>query len=358
MEGARLSHVHLYVGDACQAAFYYCRAFGFRVVAESRDAGRPAARRSVLLEQGHIRLLLTSATDSGDPVAGYVSTHGDGVADIAIAVPDVEHAFHTSVSRGARPVLAPAARIGPGGTVFSATVGGFGDVIHTLVEQNAPALDPDLLPVEHPPAGPGAGLLQNVDHFAVCVPVGELDKTVSQYQQTFGFEETYEEFIEVGRQAMSSKVVSDPVSGITFTVIEPDPRRDPGQIDDFLRCHGGGGVQHVAFGTADIGTAVRRLGEQGVEFLDVPDSYYDQVQDRVGELGPELDRLRTTGVLADRDPWGLLLQIFTRSPYARGTLFLELIERRGARTFGSGNIKGLYEAVAREQRKQEAGNAG
>lgn len=353
MEDARLSHVHLYVGDACQAAFYYCRAFGFQVVAESRDARRTTTRRSILLAQGHIRVLLTSATDAGDPVAGYVSAHGDGVADIALAVPDVAHAFDTAVKRGARPVAAPETRTGPGGTVVSAAVGGFGDVIHTLVQQDAPVPDPDLLPIDRPSTDPGAEPLQNVDHFAVCVPVGELDKTVSQYQEVFGFEETYEEFIEVGRQAMSSKVVRDPVSGVTFTVIEPDPRRDPGQIDDFLRSHGGAGVQHVAFGTEDIGAAVRRLGERGVEFLDVPDSYYDHVQDRVGDLGPEIDRLRPTGILVDRDRWGLLLQIFTRSPYARRTLFLELIERRGARTFGSGNIKGLYEAVAREQRKQE-----
>jgi 4-hydroxymandelate synthase len=288
-------------------------------------------------------------------VARSVAVHGDGVADIAIAVPDVEAAFRTAVERGARPVSEPLARTGPAGTVLSAAVAGFGDVVHTLIGQDAPALDPDLAPVARTPADPDAALLSDVDHFAVCVPVGELDKTVSHYEQVFGFEETYEEFIQVGRQAMSSKVVRDPASGITFTVIEPDPRREPGQIDDFLRRHGGGGVQHIAFGTTDIATAVRRLGERGVEFLDVPASYYAHVQERVGDLGPELESLRSGSILADRDRWGLLLQIFTRSPYARRTLFLELIERRGARTFGSNNIKGLYEAVAREQRKQEAG---
>lgn len=354
MDGARLSHVHMYVGDASQAAFYYCRAFGFHVTAESDDAGQGPGRRSVLLAQGDIRLLLTSAMDPEDPVARYVAAHGDGVADIAIGVPDVAAAFHTAVDRGARPVREPLVRTGPAGTVLSAAVGGFGDVIHTLIEQDAMP-DAGLERTGQAPAEPGTALLQNVDHFAVCVPVGELDKTVSQYEQVFGFEEAYEEYIEVGQQAMASKVVRDPVSGITFTVIEPDPTRDPGQIDDFLRRHGGGGVQHVAFGTADIETAVRRLGERGVEFLDVPDSYYDKVQDRVGDLGPELERLRSGRILADRDEDGLLLQIFTRSPYARRTLFLELIERRGARTFGSNNIKGLYEAVAREQLKREAG---
>lgn len=354
MDGARLSHVHMYVGDASQAAFYYCRAFGFHVLAESAD-GQGSARRSVLLAQGAIRLLLTSATDPEDSVARYVAVHGDGVADIAIAVPDVAKAFDSAVERGARPILEPLTRTGPAGTVLSAAVGGFGDVIHTLVEQDAPMPDPGLVLTGHVPAEPGAELLQSVDHFAVCVPVGELDKTVSQYEQVFGFEEAYEEYIEVGQQAMLSKVVRDPVSGITFTVIEPDPTRASGQIDDFLRRHGGGGVQHVAFGTPDIGTAVRRLSERGVEFLDVPAAYYDKVQERVGDLGPELEHLRNGRILADRDDGGLLLQIFTRSPYARRTLFLELIERRGARTFGSNNIKGLYEAVAREQLKQEAG---
>jgi 4-hydroxymandelate synthase len=355
MDGARLSHVHMYVGDASQAAFYYCRAFGFQVAAESADAGQEPGRRSVLLAQDDIRLLLTSTTDPEDPVARYVAAHGDGVADIAIAVPDVADAFHAAVKRGALPIQHPLTRTGPAGSMLSAAVGGFGDVIHTLVERDAPMPDPGLVPTGWVPAEPGTALLRNVDHFAVCVPVGELDKTVSQYQQVFAFEEAYEEFIEVGKQAMLSKVVRDPVSGITFTVIEPDPRRDPGQIDDFLRRHGGGGVQHVAFGTADIGTAVRRLAERGVEFLDVPDSYYDKVQERVGDLGPELELLRYGNILADRDDEGLLLQIFTKSPYARRTLFLELIERRGARTFGSNNIKGLYEAVAREERKLEAG---
>ncbi|GAA2642757.1 4-hydroxyphenylpyruvate dioxygenase [Streptomyces vastus] len=356
MERARLSHVHLYVGDACQASYYYRKAFGFRPIAES-PSGRQT--HTVLLAQGRIRLMLSSTTDASDAVARYVAAHGDGVADIAIAVPDVVQAFRTAVANGADPVREPASRTGSGGTVLSASVRGFGDVMHTLVEEGAPLPHPDLSPVEEGHPAPSDGeLLRDIDHFAVCVPVGELDKTVSRYQQMFGFEEIFSEFIEVGQQAMLSKVVSDPSSGITLTILEPDATHDPGQIDTFLQSHGGAGVQHMAFETGDIREGVRRLAGQGVEFLTTPDAYYDLVEDRVGELGAELPDLRARGILADRDEWGLLLQIFTRSPYARRTLFLELIERRGARTFGSGNIKGLYEAVEREQSREGVIDAG
>ncbi|WP_406432973.1 4-hydroxyphenylpyruvate dioxygenase [Streptomyces sp. NBC_00631] len=355
MNRARLSHVHMYVGDACQAAYYYRTAFGFRPIAESDPAVQP---HSVLLAQGRIRLLLTSATDAADPVARYVAAHGDGVADIAIEVPDVAEAYRTAVANGAEPVTAPATHAGPAGPVVNAAVRGFGDVVHTFVEAGAALPHPALSPVAGASPVPADGeLLGDIDHFAVCVPVGELDKTVSRYQQTFGFEEIFSEFIEVGRQAMSSKVVRDPASGITLTVLEPDATHDPGQIDTFLRSHGGAGVQHVAFGTADIREAVRRLGDQGVEFLRTPDAYYELVEGRVGELGAELDDLRARNILADIDEWGLLLQIFTRSPYTRRTLFLELVERRGARTFGSGNIKGLYEAVEREQSRAGSADA-
>ncbi|MGW2420910.1 4-hydroxyphenylpyruvate dioxygenase [Streptomyces sp. NPDC001709] len=356
MNRSRLSHVHMYVGDACQAAYYYCKAFGFRSIAESNPARQPY---SILLAQGRIRLLLTSTTDAADPVARYVAAHGDGVADIAIEVPDVAQAYRTAVANGADPVIAPSSHAGPGGTVVNAAVRGFGDVVHTLVEAGAPLPHPTLSPVDKPIPAPAEGeLLRDIDHFAVCVPVGELDKTVSRYQESFGFEEVFAEFIEVGRQAMSSKVVRDPASGITLTILEPDATHDPGQIDTFLRSHGGAGVQHVAFGTGDIREAVRRLGDQGVEFLRTPDAYYDLVEDRVGDLGAELDDLRARNILADIDEWGLLLQIFTRSPYTRRTLFLEVIERRGARTFGSGNIKGLYEAVEREQSRDGVADAG
>jgi len=356
MDHSSLSHVHLYVGDACQAAYYYRRAFGFRLIAESHPG---LQFYTVLLAQGRIRLMLTSTTDTADPVGRYVAAHGDGVADIAIAVPDVARAFRTAVSNGADPIMAPSSRTGPGCTVVNAAVRGFGDVVHTLVEAGTPLPHPTLSPIDELRPTPSDGeLLRNIDHFAVCVPVGELDKTASRYQEMFGFEEVFAELIEVGQQAMSSKVVRDPSSGITLTILEPDATHDPGQIDAFLRSHGGAGVQHVAFETGNIREAVRRLGDQGVEFLETPDAYYDLVENRVGDLGAELGDLRARGILADRDDWGLLLQIFTRSLYARRTLFLELIERRGARTFGSGNIKGLYEAVEREQNREGGADAG
>jgi len=175
-----------------------------------------------------------------------------------------------------------------------------------------------------------------------------LAPTAKYYEDVFGFAQIFEEYIEVGGQGMDSKVVQSPSQHVTFTLIEPDPDRRPGQIDDFLTWHAGAGVQHVAFGTDDIVTAVSTLADHGVRFLGTPSSYYDTLEDRVGHVDAPIEELRRLGVLVDRDHWGQLLQIFTESMHIRRTLFLEIIERRGALTFGSGNIKALYAAKQRE----------
>ena len=198
------------------------------------------------------------------------------------------------------------------------------------------------------------GLLQTVDHIAVCVPAGELVPTVRRYQTVFGFSETFEERILVGSQAMDSKVVQNPRGTVTLTLLEPDTTRDPGQIDEFIEAHGGAGVQHVAFLTEDITTAVPAISGRGVPFLSTPPSYYDVLTERLGELDVPVAVLRELSVLADRDRWGLLLQIFSRSQHPRRTLFYELIERRGARSFGSNNIKALYEALERQHAADQA----
>jgi 4-hydroxymandelate synthase len=182
----------------------------------------------------------------------------------------------------------------------------------------------------------------------VCVPSKTLDVTVKYYEDVFGFAEIFEEYIEVGEQAMFSKVVQSPSKLVTFTLLEPDTSRQAGQIDDFLRWHGGAGVQHVAFTAEDIVGAVRTLGESGVKFAKTPGTYYEALRERMSDLVVPVADLRDVGVLVDRDHWGHLLQIFTESMHVRRTLFLEVIERRGALTFGSGNIKALYEAKNRE----------
>ncbi|MEU9125793.1 4-hydroxyphenylpyruvate dioxygenase [Streptomyces sp. NPDC048506] len=357
MSDYSISHVEFYVGDARQAAYYYRTAFGFRTIAEGGPETGQKDRRSILLAQGDIRLLMTSDLTPDGVVARYVARHGDGVANIALRVQDAEQAFGRAVAQGAAPVAEPCPVEQPDGTVVSAAVTAFGDTVHSFVqyEHDGQLPGPHLRRVESADDAPDEQQLHTLDHFAVCLPAGELAKTVAFYEKGLGFCEAFEEFIEVGDQAMESKVVRSTSGAVTFTFLEPDVRRKPGQIDAFLDAHGGAGVQHLAFSTSAIAGAVRRLSSQGVEFLHTPATYYEAVEGRVGPLGGDLDVLRELCVLADRDDWGLLYQIFTRSPHARGTFFLELIERRGAQTFGSGNIKGLYEAVERAQAASGAG---
>jgi 4-hydroxymandelate synthase len=357
MDVREISHVEIYTGDAIQAAYYYRNAFGFRVVAEAGPETGLPGRRSILLEQGRARLLLTSALHADDPIAKHVARHGDGVKDIALRVPDVMSTYRDAVAGGAVPVTEPVTLPDGGERAVLAT---FGEVVHSLLPAGTdqPFPLPELRPVEpvaDPDAEPDAEpLLRLIDHIAVCVPAGGLDKVTDLYERVLDFEGAFEEYIEVGNQAMDSRVVRSRSGLLTLTVLEPDARREPGQIDAFLQRYGDAGVQHLAFDTVDIETAVRRLTRRGVRFLSTPASYYDALPGRVGPLGKDLDGLRANNILADRDDRGLLFQIFTRSPYARGTMFLELIERRGAQTFGSGNIKALYEAVERDQATPEA----
>ncbi|MGH3742825.1 MAG: VOC family protein, partial [Micromonosporaceae bacterium] len=318
--------------------------------------------------------VFTSGLTGSHPASEYVQRHGDGVAVIALQVDDAAAAYAELVSRGADSVSPPAAHTGVGVTVVTAAVGGIGDVVHRLVERHGPC--DEFLPgaVEMIPPAPvsgavagaavgsvavagaaaegaalaGAKLLCEIDHLAICVPPGELASTASRYREVFGFEEIFTERIEVAGQAMASTVVQSPSKQVTLVLLEPDQTRRPGQIDEFLRSHAGAGVQHLALRTDDIVTAVSALQARGVRFLSSPVTYYDSLEERVGHLDAPIDRLRDLGVLVDRDHWGQLLQIFTESMHVRRTLFLEVIERRGALTFGSGNVKALYEAKERE----------
>ncbi|MBA0052650.1 4-hydroxyphenylpyruvate dioxygenase [Streptomyces sp. AJS327] len=346
-----IDHVEMYVGDARQSAFYLRTAFGFRLAGEAGPETGVPDSRSLLLVQGGLRLVLTSALTWEHRAAEYVRAHGDGVANIAFAVTDAAGAYQTAVARGATPVEEPTEHRGGGERVVTATVGGFGDVVHRLVQR-----DPDgvrFLPgsMATLPRDPeeSTELVDVLDHVAVCLPAGELAPTVAFYETVFGFSQIFEEMIEVGEQAMDSKVVQNSAANATFTLIEPVTSRKPGQIDEFLERHGGAGVQHLALLVDDIVTAVDTLEQRGVRFLDTPDSYYKELEDRLGRPEVAIDELRRTNVLVDQDHWGQVFQIFTQSMHVRRTFFWEVIDRHGARTFGSGNIKALYEAVAREK---------
>ncbi|WP_318204973.1 4-hydroxyphenylpyruvate dioxygenase [Streptomyces sp. SCL15-4] len=346
-----VDHVEFYVGDARQSAFYLCTAFGFRVRGQAGPETGRADSRSLLLSQGGIDLVLTSALTPGHPAAHYVSRHGDGVANIAFEVPDAAEAFATAVARGATPVEEPVTHGRCGTEVVTASVLGFGDVAHRFTQRTGDRADflPGTMDIIADDPDESERLLHTVDHAAICLPAGTLRPTVAFYEEVFGFRQIFEEFIEVGEQAMDSKVVQSPSGEVTFTLIEPVTDRRPGQIDAFLARHGGAGVQHLALLTDDIVTAVPAMEARGVGFLDTPGTYYDELAERLGEPELRIEDLRRTNVLVDRDHWGQVFQIFTQSMHVRKTFFWEVIDRHGARTFGSGNIKALYEAVAREK---------
>lgn len=358
-----IDHIEMYVGDARQTAYLLCTAFGFRVRGQGGPETGLAGQRSLLLGQGDVWILLTSGLTPGHPAVEYVARHGDGVAVVAFGTTDTAELYTQATTGGARGVAAPtvlrrAGTPADGDEVVVATVAGFGDVTHRLVQRTGPGREflpglIDMIPVDLTTTdivepGSGGDLLNLIDHAAVCVPAGELEPTVALYLRAFGFTEIFSEYVEVGEQGMDSRVVQSPSGGVTFTILQPDVTRQHGQLDDFLDWHDGAGVQHVAFGTHDIVTAVRTFSARGVGFASTPASYYDVLEARLGLVDVPVASLREVGVLVDRDHWGQMFQIFTQSMHVRRTLFLELIERHGARTFGTSNIKALYEAKERE----------
>jgi 4-hydroxymandelate synthase len=346
-----VDHVEFYVGDAQQSAFYLCTALGFRVSGQAGPETGQADSRSLLLRQGGIDIVLTSALTPDHPAAQYVSRHGDGVANIAFEVTDAAKAFETAVERGATAVEEPAVHSRCGTEVVTASVPGFGDVGHRFVQRTGDRDDflPGTMDIFAADPDESEQLLHTVDHAAICLPAGELRPTVAFYEKVFGFSQIFEEFIEVGEQAMDSKVVQSPSGKVTFTLIEPVTGRQPGQIDAFLARHGGAGVQHLALLTDDIVATIPAMEARGITFLDTPGTYYDELTERLGHPDLKIEDLRRTNVLVDQDHWGQVFQIFTQPMHVRKTFFWEVIDRHGARTFGSGNIKALYEAVAREE---------
>jgi 4-hydroxymandelate synthase len=340
MQVTGIDHVEFYVANADEVAAQLCAAYGFRVQGQVGLADRS----SILIKQNEIRLLLT---ESG-PASAYVARHGDGPATIALSTDDPDGALTEAVAAGAVPLSID--EVSATGRV---RITAFGDVAHTFVHPGE--LDEQLVPVELSVDSEPLALLDILDHVAVCVPAGELIPTVQFYERVLGFKQIFEEYIEVGVQAMNSRVVQSPSAGVTLTILEPDTSRMPGQIDDFLHAHDGAGVQHLALRTDDIATSVRTLSDRGVGFLSTPGSYYDELQARLGHIGLPVDVLRSLNVLVDQDNEGELFQIFAQSVHPRRTFFFEVIERRDALTFGSANIKALYQAVERERARTSPG---
>ena len=348
MRTLSIDHIEFYVSDAPAVAQSLCGVYGFRVCGRGGPETGLPGQRSVLLGQGAIRILLTSGLHEDHPASQFVARHGDGVAVIGLRGEDTA-AYPQAV--GATRTGTPRSWENDKARVVTAEIAGFGEVVYRLVERHG--LDTEFLPdaivMEPDAAAAAAGdLLTRIDHVALCVPAGVLDPTVAFHEQVLGFTVIFQEYVEVGAQGMFSKVVQSPSGGATFTIIEPDLNRQAGQIDDFLAWHGGAGVQHVAFLTQDIVHAVRTFTERGAGFAVTPSSYYGMLGARLGETEIPVEALRPFGILVDRDHWGQMYQIFAKSTHVRSTYFHELIERRGARTFGMSNIPALYAAKDRE----------
>ena len=348
--------VELYVGNAKQSAIFYETAFGFRRVAYRGPETGCRDRASYVLQQDRIRLVLTTAIHPDHPIAHHVLLHGDGVKDLALWVDDVRDAFRKAVERGATPVQEPTVTRDPNGEAVTAAIRTYGETIHSLIERRnyrgvfLPGFEPAAGVYQPSPAG-----LKYIDHCVGNVELGRMNQWVAFYRDVLGFSQIIsfdDKDISTEYSALMSKVMANGNGRIKFPINEPAEGRKKSQIDEYLEFYRGPGVQHIALATDDIISTVTRLREHGVEFLEVPSSYYDSVLDRVGTIDEKLDALRKLGILVDRDDEGYLLQIFTKPVQDRPTLFFEIIQRKGAKSFGKGNFKALFEAIEREQAKR------
>jgi 4-hydroxyphenylpyruvate dioxygenase len=356
----RIDHVRMFVGNARQSAYFYRNAFGFDVIGYAGLETGVRHEACYVLRQGEITLVLASPLGADHPDAQRLVRHGDGVQSIALEVADVSAAFAQAVARGARPASPPRTLQDDFGTYHSAEIHAYGDTTHTLVDRSgyrglfAPGfrpLDPDRYsPRTFHPVG-----LKAIDHIVANVEEGKMGDWVDYYSKIMGFSLLVsfdDKDISTDYSALMSKVVADGRGRIKFPINEPAKGRRRSQIDEFLDFYGGPGVQHVALSTGDIISSVRAMAANDVSFLKVPPAYYEMLPERAGPIKENLDELAELGILVDRDDEGYLLQIFTKPVEDRPTLFFEIIQRRGAKSFGKGNFKALFEAIEREQARR------
>jgi 4-hydroxyphenylpyruvate dioxygenase len=345
-----IDHLEIYVGNARVSSHYYRTVCGFEAVAQ---AGLETGRRdecAIAMTQGSIRILLKSALHPSAPAAEFVREHGEGVHDIAFEVTDVGEVFELAVRHGARPIQPPAVVEDEHGAVVRATIGTHGSVRHSFIRRNGysgPFL-PGLRAATPLPVRRGVGL-SAIDHVAFSLKPGSLQEWVDFYCGALGFRQTRREDVSTEYSGMNSRVVEDPSGRVKFPLTEPRAGLRKSQIEEYLCFNGGPGAQHAALRTDDIIGSIRMLREGGLEFLRTPAAYYDLLAARVGSLDEDTALLRDLCILVDRDPSGYLLQIFSQPMDTRPTFFLEVIQRKGATGFGSGNIRALFEAVEREQ---------
>ncbi|HLG61736.1 MAG TPA: 4-hydroxyphenylpyruvate dioxygenase [Ktedonosporobacter sp.] len=348
-------YLEFYVGDAKQSAYYFSNAWGFTPIAYAGLETGVRDHSSYVLEQGNIRLVITSPLGPEGAMAEHIKLHGDGVKVIALRVEDAERAYREATSRGAHGAMEPTSLKDENGTVKLSSIATYGDTIHTFVERHAykgaflpgyRALSANV-PRRARPAG-----LAAIDHVVGNVELGKMNEWVSFYERVMGFTQLIhfdDRAISTEYSALMSKVMQNGSGRIKFPINEPAQGRRKSQIEEYLDFYRGPGVQHLALNTDDIIATVRNLTERGVDFLSTPTTYYEDVLDRVGKIDEDLQQLAELGILIDHDDEGYLLQIFSKPVVNRPTVFFEVIERKGAKGFGEGNFKALFEALEREQ---------
>jgi 4-hydroxyphenylpyruvate dioxygenase len=346
-------HIEFYVGNARQSAYFYRAAFGMSLVAYAGPETGRRDRASYVLQQGKVRFVLTTALRSDSEIAAHVHKHGDGVRAIALWVDDARSAWEETTKRGARSVQEPAVSEDAEGHVVTASIAAYGDTLHTFVERKdyRGIFFPGYQATPADNVARPVGLL-HVDHIVGNVGWGAMNEWVDFYAKVMGFS-LYQHFddkdISTEYSALMSKVMANGNGYVKFPINEPAEGRRKSQIEEYLDFYGGPGVQHMALATNDILTTVTKMKQQGVSFLTVPHTYYAELQSRVGKIDEPVEELEKLGVLVDRDDEGYMLQIFTRPVEDRPTVFYEIIQRKGSRSFGKGNFKALFEAIEREQ---------
>jgi 4-hydroxyphenylpyruvate dioxygenase len=346
-----IDHVEFWVGNARQASYFYTHAFGFTTTAYAGLESGVRDRASYVMEQGKVRFVLTAPLGPDGDMADHVHRHGDGVRDIALEVEDVDLAYAETTRRGARGVQPPTTVSDDNGSVRRASIATYGDTVHSFIDRSK--YKGAFLPGYRSTGNrPSQGPLLYVDHMVGNVALGDMNRYVAYYRDVMGFSQ-WQHFddkdISTEYSALMSKVMAGGGGRVKFPINEPAEGKRKSQIEEYLDYYRSPGVQHIALLTGDIIATVRTLADQGVDFLRGIPSYYDELEGRVGKIDEPIDELRKLGILVDRDDDGYLLQIFTRNVQDRPTVFFEVIQRKGARGFGEGNFKALFEAIEREQ---------
>jgi 4-hydroxyphenylpyruvate dioxygenase len=352
-----MHHIEFYVGNAKQAAFYYRRALGFHLRGYMGPETGVKDRASYLLEQGKIRFVLTTPLHPDSPMAEHIMKHGDGVRDIALHVENAEEAYRIATERGARGVMEPVEISDSHGSVKIATIATYGDTVHSFVERTG--FNGFFLPnfIERSdnlstPVG-----LKHVDHVVGNVDWNKMEETVNFYHDVFGFTKFVsfdDKDISTEHSALRSTVVANENKWVKFPINEPAEGLKRSQIEEYVQFYKGAGVQHIAMESENILQTIAAMRDNGVEFINVPQTYYADLSERVGEITESIEELQKLNILVDKDDKGYMLQIFTKPVEDRPTLFFEIIQRRGGESFGKGNFKALFEAIERDQ--AERGN--